>query len=222
MIKITNPHKNCLIPRGAGYEDAFYPILKKITGCTEGKFSAGADYENEVFSIRTYFMGDTCPCKMCEFKRDFQDDNIHTDDCFQVALKELNKAYKEHPKYTGSTKLKIARLEHEKFLMKEFKVPFSERKHAENICTCEYHKKMQKELGPIGFVEECYHNLPNFHHKETGFKVWIYKNFFRDAFSNIKIDLPKFKGLCQVCLQSLPKQMHEPVKVTGEDIGGQF
>ena len=222
MIEIKNPHKKFLIPRTDGYEEHFYPIIRKITGCSQGKVSGGADYENDTFTIRTYFMGGGCPCKMCEFKRDFEEDNEHAENCFHVEWDRMDKEYKKHPKYSFAPPLKIARLEHEKYMMKEYGIPLRERKSPENICTCHYKAKMQKELGPIGFVEDCYYNLPNFHFKQDDFKIWINQNFFRDSYSNKKISVDEFKTICRTCIMSLPRFNHEPVLVEGEDVGGQF
>ena len=189
-----------VIERNIGYESILEPLIRKILGVSEGRVSAGCDFENDKVILRKYYIGD-CTCVYGEKYKDFCTNNSHDKMCFQSYLQEINNTFRQHPKYKDSIHFKAERVNLVKSLCDKNNIPFGGKIKLDEICSCSFKSKW--EILNVTHDENCPIVLPNLHYLPEDIKIWWYNNFFRDAHCNVELSLDKFKEIVRNVLSSL-------------------
>ena len=186
------------IPRTEGWEPIFEPLVRKITGIKQGEVKAGCDYKSELFILRTPFLG-TCSCSYEQKKKEFDAENYHQPDCFHPQWLDIHETFKNHPNYNKHNIYKVERINMESQLCKKFNLPYNAKTIAD-VCTCGINDKWNA----LNYEHDagCPVILPNIEYfgQET-IKIWWYKTFFRDAYSNVPLTKEQFKGIIATCLK---------------------
>lgn len=200
MFRIKTVVEKFGIPRYDGWEEILEPLVRKITGAQQGKVRTGVDYENDVFKMKMHKFG-ICHCSYGKAYREFETTNAHDLECFHTMWQEIQEAFKGHPKYNEALILKTERINMEMQLCRKFRIPYHGGVYIESICTCTFKRRWEK-LG-VEHDEDCEHVAPNFWHKESDLKIWWNKKFFRDSYSNHRIETPEFKKIIKECMKSV-------------------
>jgi len=199
------------IERGEGWEKAFDKLCRAIDPKTGGY---GENYENDTFSMMTYYWGGDCTCGF-----DYHDDghkklrNLkHTKECYQSKYKDLKEkickkykvenAYQLRDKEAKAYDLEVAKL----CTSMGLTYPNGYGVH----CTCDFDVRAEKildqyekDFGARECLPTCMLVKPNFLYKPTGFGISWYKYYMRDAYSNQKISLKEFQSIIKACIKSL-------------------
>ena len=191
-----------IIPRNKGWEVTLDTLILRITGIQQGKIRAGCDFENEVFRTQVHFIG-TCPCGYDKKKKEFAESNQHSVECFHTQWLEIEEAFKKHPKYKDSLKLKAERINMEHQLCQRYKIPhYLPRRPLEDVCTCPFERQW-KSLENT-HQEDCLKVMPNFWFKANDLKIWWEHKYFRNAYMNrAEYNLEQFEEIIAICLKSL-------------------
>jgi hypothetical protein len=200
MFQIQTVVEKFAIPRYEGWEEILEPLVRKITGAQQGKVRTGVDYQNNVFKMKMHRFG-ICHCSYGKQYREFVENNGHALECFHTAWQEIQDAFKNHPKYHDALILKTERINMETQLCRKFRVPYRGGVYIANVCTCDFKRKWEA-LG-IEHDEDCEHVAPNFWHTESDLKIWWVKKFFRESYSNKRVDTQEFKSIIKECLKSV-------------------
>lgn len=193
------------IPRFLGYEEIFEPLVRLITGVQQSRVREGCYYENEYFKIKPHYYGD-CHCEFGKNKREFEKKNPHSPQCFQNYLLEVDEAFRKHPKYSYALPLKTERINLIKSYCLKNNIEFKNTKDLYDICTCTVGKKW-KEL-KYEHTEDCSIISPNFYHNKSNLKIWWYKVFFRNSYSNREINKKEFSEIISDCINNFrPKTL---------------
>jgi len=199
MSKSSVLIEKIVIPRHQGWEEVLEPLVRKITGAQQGKCRTGVDYENDTFKMKMHFMG-TCGCPYGIARREYENENSHNSECFHTHWQEIRDAFTNHPKYSSALILKTERINMEMQLCRKYRIPYHGGEKIEYVCTCDFEKKWEN-MG-IDHDEDCPSVTPNFWFKDTDFKVWWYKKFFKESYSNQRIDKIEFKEMVKMCTRS--------------------
>ena len=190
------------IPRHRGFEGVLEPLVKRITGVSQGNLLAGCEFENDVIKMKPHFIG-ACPCKYGEEYKKYCEKNTHTLDCFHSYVEEINKAFKSHPKYHIALPLKTERINMLKSLCLKNNMPFKSEREVEKLCTCGFNDKWKMLM--VEHEENCPVVTPNFIYKISDLKIWWNRVFFRDAYSNKPIKLDEFEKIIREVVSTVPK-----------------
>ena len=185
------------IPRRAGWEQVLEPLVRKITGAQQADCRGGCSYDCELFFMQPHFLGTYCECTYGIAQRDYAKENPHSIQCFHTFWREIDDAFKTHPKYNQSNILKVARTNMVRQLCVKNKIKYEPRIVRE-ICTCPFEQNW-KSL-ELKHDDACKSNLPNFWFKETDLKIWWYRFFFREAHSNLDITILEFEEIVKRCM----------------------
>lgn len=199
MFEINTVNEKFMITRYDGWEEILEPLIRRITGASQGKTRTGANFENEVFKMKTHRFG-TCHCLYGKEFRDFEEKQTHSLECFHTQWSDIQEAFKKHPKYHDALILKTERINMEIKLCRDFRIPYKGGVLGD-ICTCSFKKKWEDK--GILHEETCEHVAPNFKHIESGFSVWWNQKFFRDSYSNERIEKKEFSKIIKECLKSI-------------------
>jgi hypothetical protein len=181
-------------------------------GILGGEFGYGANFENDIFVMRTYYWGD-CDCGGGQRIEEWETSNLHKDTCYQVELNSMRKEsglqYYYNGKYIDSTVgYKTARKIEDKIYKKLIKKYGLSEFGCAVHCTCGRWEDRAAYIEKNGHTNECSLNLPNFKHKASGFEVrwykWIgrgmdydketkrdYNKIFLDCMDSIKLSSPQ-------------------------------
>jgi len=195
-------------PRGEGYEEIFYNLVK----------IAGEKYENETFMIFPYYWGD-CSCGWDKIDNGHSElyKLKHNEDCY---INEYNKLYNlklDNKDYLNE--LKILYKKYNFNIEKTNKWWYG----CATKCSCDYEERENKildnyfkEFGNEGHKPDCFLLKSNFLYKPTGFSIKWYKYPFRDSYTNKEINLLDFKKMINSCINSLRK--NSDIDPYGEEI----
>jgi hypothetical protein len=200
MFELQTTDVKYLVPRSEGWEDILEGLVRKITGVKQGRVRGGTDYKNDVFEMKTYKFG-ICHCTYGKKYSEFEERNQHALECFHTEWQAIQDAFRNHPKYGKALILRTERVNMEVQLCRKYRIPFNGGKGLELVCTCDFKNKW-KSLN-INHDETCEHVMPNFWHKPSGFKIWWYKNFFRDSYSTERICEVGFEKIIKECIKSV-------------------
>jgi len=200
MNKISESYA---IPRYVGFEDVFEPLIRRITGAQQGTVIGACEFDNDQIKIKPHYFG-PCQCQYGVEYKAFCKKNTHTLDCFNYYVQEINEAFKKHPKYSFALPLRTERINMLKALCLKNNFPFKGEKEVEKICTCGFTKSW--EMLGHKHHEDCPIVSPNFWHKPTDLKIWWYKVFFRNSYSNRLITIPDLKAIVASVLPSITPQ----------------
>jgi hypothetical protein len=183
------------IPRNAGFEDIFDTLITRITKIEHFKHHTGCSFSNETFQTTPYYYG-KCQCDYGKKYEKF----IHKKDCFSVELELLNTAFKNHEKYKNNNLLKAVRANEERRLCTAHKIDYKEECLSE-VCNCGAFEEFVK----LGCTHEsgCPKIIPNFYYRDDDIKIYWYKTYFRNSYSNKPITLNEFKGIVGKCIRSV-------------------
>lgn len=189
------------IPRNAGYEDVLDALVGRITKVEHFKHHAGCTFENEVFSIRPYYLG-VCHCSRSEKLKLHLSSNPHMKTCFHSELLLLNEAFRSHAKYSESNRLKAERANEERRLWRAHGFKFTDGRNIDELCTC---GTMDRFIASGGdnHDEVCPIVIPNFVFKPEDIRIYWYKIYFRESTCNVAFDLSKFKDIVGQCMKSV-------------------
>jgi len=184
------------IPRRHGWEEVLEPLVKRITGAQQADVRGGCNYDCELFFMKPHVLG-SCVCSYGKALFQFKKDHPHSVQCFHTFWKEIDDAFKAHPKYHETNILKAARINMVRQLCLKNGIKYNP-KTVDELCTC----TVQKEWDALGLKhdEDCYKMLPNFWFKKTDLKIWWYKFFFRDAYANQEIEREDFREIVAECM----------------------
>ncbi len=153
-------------------EDALWSLTEVIAkhdpdvvghGVLGGGFGYGANYENDVFEMRSYYWGD-CDCGADERNEKFWSEHAHAPDCYQT---ELRKREKEAGVERYSIQDKIYKAMCREYGQSEYGCAVH--------CTCGLDKIAEAYFEENGHRPTCACVLPNYRHKASGFEVRWYK-----------------------------------------------
>jgi len=199
MVQVKLSEKFC-VPRYEGFEEILEPLVRRITGSQQGRVRTGCDFRNEVFIMKMHFYG-KCPCSYGKKLHEFEKENEHDVECFHTQWFELDQAFRNHPKYSQALILKTERINAEMQLCRKYRIPYHGGSYIENICTCDFKKKW--DMLNVEHDEDCPLIAPNFYHAPSGLKIWWNKKFFRDSYSNRRIEKKEFQKIIGECLRSI-------------------
>jgi len=189
--------KRYKIPRREGWEQILEPLVKRITGAQQADVRAGCLYDCEVFFMQPYQLNQNCYCSYGQAKMRFDLSHKHTPQCFHTFLNEINEAFKKHPNYYKANIYRTERVNMVRQLCVRNGIKYDP-KTVENVCTCPY----AREWEALGLTHDpnCQKVLPNFWFKNNDVKIWWFKFFFRDAYSNQELTMDRFQELVSLCL----------------------
>lgn len=190
------------IPRYKGYEEAMNSLVGLITGNDKGYKHGGCEFENSTFSIFPYYFGG-CQCSIHKLILEFDKSHKHTEDCFHTHWLDIKTRFEEHKEYFHSNLMKTHRRDSEIRLCKLFNLSWNSGKNIEKICTCEYQTELDKLVEKNPHDSTCPVVRPNFHYFAEDVKIWWYKTYFRDAYSNVPLKLDKFRSIILDCNSSI-------------------
>lgn len=191
------------IPRYDGWEEVLEPLIRKIINVEQSMIREGVDYENDIFMLKTQRYG-ICHCSYGQKYREFLETHKHSDDCFQTIYQEIQDAFRNHPHYNKSLKLKQERVKMERELYKEFGIPYSKKSNSNVFCSCTFRNDWERLNS--SHDANCSFLAPNFHYKESDLKIWWNVRFFKDSYANQLVTLDEFKKIIGVCIRSAPRQ----------------
>jgi hypothetical protein len=203
-VKELGPNK-FEIPRYMGYEAEMNKLVELITGNSEGYKMAGCEYENDTFLIRPYYFG-SCICSTQKLIVQFKEQNEHSKECFHSHWLDIKERFEEHKEYFHSNVMKAHRLDSEMRLCSMFKIPWNSGKDLDKICTCDYKNKLQQISQEFPHDPKCPTISPNFTYKPDVYNIWWYKVYFRDSYSNVPLDLPKFQSIIRKCMPTVRRK----------------
>ena len=158
-------------------------------GVLGGEFGYGANYENDVFVMRTYYWGD-CDCGYEEREDKWSAEHRHAPTCYQAELqaakREAGLSYWDSAKREfvwvdsppGSYDADRAK---EDGIYKRLTGKYGLSMAGCAVhCTCGHHETWVAWLKDNDHRDTCALELPNFRHKATGLEVRWYKWIGRD------------------------------------------
>jgi len=189
-----------VIPRHEGWEEILEPLVRRITGAQQGKCRTACNHTNDTFTIKMHHMG-LCPCEYGQKRKEFEENNKHASECFHPNWKEIDDAFRSHPKYSQALILKTERINMEMQLCRKYRLPYQGGSYIENLCTCNFERKWA--VLDIEHAEDCPVITPNFYHPASGTKVYWNKKFFRDSYSNRRLSSEEFQNIISECIKSI-------------------
>lgn len=178
-------------------------------GCLGGEFGYGAHWDNDVFTMRTYYWGD-CDCGADEREAEWSKVHKHADDCYRHKVaadllaaggtrSDFSDTYIERPDSISYTDWGKIEDEARKRWCRHFGLSFPQ--GCAVHCTCGHDKLYAAWAKDNGHRPTCALELPNFLHKRTGMEVRWYKWIGRDMEA---VNVPKdAAAVFRECMESL-------------------
>lgn len=188
------------IDRNMGYEDHLDRLFHNIE-IFEGYIDI---FENDTFSIFPYYWGD-CTCGYRNLESIWNENNSHSNDCYQ---QDYKKAYKPFVKIN-----KDWLSDHKNFYNKKLRPIYekygwdTESKYwwygCAIKCTCDYNSKWKDFIKSNNHISKCLLIVPNFLYKPTDFYINWYKYPLRDSYMNVNLSVKEFSNIIDKCIKSL-------------------
>lgn len=182
-VKVVLPERNW-----SALEEGLWALTETVNkadpelvvhGFLGGEFGYGANFENDVFAMRSFYWGD-CDCGRDEREDVFWSTHEHAADCYQTELDRLEREAGVH--YECSVVMDYderRQIQDEIYhsLCKKYNKLYA---GCAIHCTCGVQEKWIEYIDVNGHTETCALELPNFKHKPSGFEVRWYKYIGRD------------------------------------------
>lgn len=152
-------------------------------GCLGGAFGYGAHWDNDVFTMRTFYWGD-CDCGADEREAEWEKAHKHAPDCYRHKVADdllaaggtrsnFSETYIERPEAISYENWGKLEDKARKKWCRHFGLSFP--RGCAVHCTCGHDKLYQEWAKDNGHRPTCSLELPNFLHKRTGMEVRWYK-----------------------------------------------
>jgi hypothetical protein len=178
-------------------------------GLLGGEFGYGANFENDAFTMRTYYWGD-CDCGADEREAEWSAAHKHAPDCYMHKVagdllaaggtrSSFSDTYIERPKAVTYDQWQKTEDATRKKWCKHFGLSYPA--GCAIHCTCGHDKLFSAWVNDNGHRPTCALELPNFLHKRTGMEVRWYKWIGRGMES---VGVPKdVAAVFRECMESL-------------------
>lgn len=134
----------------------------------------GTNFENDVFAMRRYYWGD-CECGFDDRSEEWHEANPHAPECYQIELDERMRSAGVHWQQewdgTYAEKSSVQDSVYDAMCLKHGKPKYGCAVH----CTCYRAAASEKWNAENTHTETCGVILPNFHFKQTDFRLEWYK-----------------------------------------------
>lgn len=173
-------------------------------GLLGGEFGYGANFENDVFAMRTYYWGD-CDCGYEQKDIAWSESHEHAPECYQRRVvsdmtaaggkpSAFSKTYVDRPQNVGYDEWRKIEARIRRKWCKHFGLSFPS--CCAIHCTCDYDKEWKVFRAVNDHLPTCSLELPNFRHKASGFEVRWYKWIGRDMQTSGDADLRRMFAEC--------------------------